>query len=96
MHFDMFFQEWEEDLDQPRTVEHLVSARFHWFFCSPVFTFARCEPFRLMRMKGDSWIPLALQLQKSPSRRKKPDEILGYLNICINDALKSLQWRQNP
>lgn len=81
-----FFQEWEEDLDQPRTVEHLVSAPFHCFCVSRFLRFGRCEPLRLMRMKGDSWIPLAPQLQECPSRWKKSNEILnGYLNTCINE-----------
>lgn len=74
-----FLQEWEEDLDQPRTVEHLVSVPFHWFFVRRFLRLdvVNLEPLRLMRMKGDSWIPLAPQLQKSPSRRKKSNEILS-------------------
>ena len=76
-------QEWEEDLDQPRTVEHLVSARFHWFFCSPVFTFGRCETPQVDENEGRLVDTFGTSAAKKPFRLEKiernPQWIFEYV-----------------
>lgn len=68
-------------------------------FCSPVFTFGRCETPQVDENEGRLVDTFGTSAAKEPFPLEKIEGnpyCNGYLNVCITDALKSLQWRQKP